>query len=64
MTIHIEPEIPNESVLAQRSPEDVARLKQEILDGGKLVRAAASPEQIERAINHGDWLYGPDGLPR
>jgi hypothetical protein len=27
-------------------------------------RAESTPEEIDRAINHGDWLYDEHGLPR
>ena len=55
---------PTQPALSTRSPEEWERIKQEILEDGRRNRAEATPEEIERAINHGEWLYGPDGLPR
>ena len=65
VTIYVEPKPANtQGPSNTRSPEEWERIKQEILEEGRRTRAEATPEEIERAINHGDWLYGPDGLPR
>lgn len=65
ITIFVEPKPgPTQPALSTRTPEEWERIKQEILDAGRRHRAQATPEEIERAVNHGDWLYGPDGLPR
>lgn len=65
ITIFVEPEPESTQLaLSTRSPEEWERIKQEILDAGRRNRAEATPEEIERAVNHGDWLYGPGGLPR
>ena len=65
IAIYIRPEPGTiERAPSPESPEEWERIKQEILEGGRRVRADATPEEIERAVNHGDWLYGPDGLPR
>ncbi len=65
ITIHIEPETATpQSEVSTRSPEEKERIIQELLEAGRRARAEANPEEIERAVNHGDWLYGPDGLPR
>ena len=62
VTIHVEPETVNTPVAVQRSPEEVERIIREIREGAKRVREQADPEWLN--LDQGEWLYGPDGLPR
>lgn len=65
ITIFVEPEPAfSQRPLRTESPEERERIKKVLREGAKRARAEATPEEIERAVNHGDWLYGPDGLPR
>ncbi len=61
MTIHVELDAPP----ARRfSPEEGERIVREQMEESRQARMSISPEDLARALNHGDWLYGPDGLPR
>lgn len=62
VTNQVEPENAPPPEVAQWSPEEVARLTQQLLEGGRRVRERADPAWL--ALDHGEWLYGPDGLPR
>ena len=62
VTIQVEPETEDPPVAAERSPEEVERIIQELLAGGRRVREWADPEWLK--LDHGEWLYGDDGLPR
>ena len=65
VTIYIEPEPRTvQPALSLESVEERERIIQVLREAGRQARAEATPEEIERAVNHGDWLYGPDGLPR
>lgn len=62
VTIHIESA---EAVLPRRlSAEERDRIIHEQLAESQQTRASANPEKLAQALNHGEWLYGPDGLPR
>ncbi len=62
VTIHVERDSSKTPVAVQRSPEEVERIIQEIREGAKRVREQADPQWL--SLDHGEWLYGPDGLPR
>ncbi|MBA2521310.1 MAG: hypothetical protein H0V24_16760 [Chloroflexia bacterium] len=62
VTIHVEPESRDTSEVARLSSEEQERLVQEQLEAGRRFREKADPEWLE--LDHGEWLYGPDGLPR
>ncbi|MDQ3694458.1 MAG: hypothetical protein M3464_12650 [Chloroflexota bacterium] len=62
VTIHVEPIPSDKAETPQRSPEEQEKLIQEMLEAGRRVREQASPEWL--SLDHGEWLYGPDGLPR
>jgi hypothetical protein len=44
------------------SPEERERIIQEQLEDSRRTRESADPEWLH--LDHGEWLYGPDGLPR
>jgi hypothetical protein len=62
VTIHVEPEYSEPSEAPERSPEEIERIIQRLLAGGQRVRERADPEWLN--LDHGEWLYGEDGLPR
>lgn len=62
VTIQVEPETSEPAMAAQRSPEEVERIIQRLLEGGQRVRERADPEWLK--LDHGEWLFGEDGLPR
>jgi hypothetical protein len=46
------------------TPEERERIIREQMEESRQTRESADPKKIARALNHGEWLYGPDGLPR
>jgi hypothetical protein len=59
VTIRIEPAPVERPPL---SPEEHERFVQEQLAESRRFREQADPEWLN--LDHGEWLYGPDGLPR
>jgi hypothetical protein len=46
------------------TPEEQAAVIETMLAAGKRVRAQLTPEELAKIVNHDEWLYGPDGLPK
>lgn len=44
--------------------EEQAAIIAATLAAGQRVRNQLSSEELAAVINHDDWLYGPDGLPK
>ncbi len=59
ITVHLEPEQAERPPLC---PEARKRIIEEQLEESRQTREAADPEWLN--LDHGEWLYGPDGLPR
>ncbi len=47
-----------------RTDEERERIIAEILEAAQRLRQELSDEDIQIALNHGDYLYGEDGLPK
>jgi hypothetical protein len=63
VTIYIEPEpASTRDPVSTRTPEEWERIKQEILEEGRRFREQADPEWLK--LDHGEWLYDEDGLPK
>lgn len=59
------PETPERLTLATaQTDEERKRIITEILEAAQRLRQELSDEDIQVALNHGDYLYGEDGLPK
>jgi hypothetical protein len=60
-----EPETPERLTLATaRTEEERDQVIAEIRRAARELRQELSDEDIHIALNHGDYLYGADGLPK
>ena len=59
------PETPERLTLATaRTDEEREQIIEEVLEAARRLRQELSDEDIQIALNHGDYLYGEDGLPK
>lgn len=59
------PQKPERLTLATaRTDEERDQIVTEILEAAQRLRQELSDEDIQVALNHGDYLYGEDGLPK
>lgn len=59
------PETPKRLTLATaRTDEEREQVIAEIMEAAQRLRQELSDEDIQIALNHGDYLYGEDGLPK